>query len=209
MFDTATRQVDIVLPLETEVTPVIEAGGESVRARKMTVGLMAVMALAFVAAVAHAKAGAVCKSNSKGDVLHTGTDGSDCEADATTGGKSKATAKTGGSAQAISDTQGKSTAIATGEGTADATSDKHAKATAKASEQGTADASAFGAAGKCTATANATTSGTAEAQCEAGGFVHATATNSGTAVGFDDAPPTCSPGPSGTATVQSSGGNCP
>jgi hypothetical protein len=209
MFDTATGQVDIVLPLETEVTPVIEAGGESVKARKTTIGLFAAMLLTFVAVSAHAAAGATCKASGNHDVIHTGKDGSDCEADATTGGKSKAIAKGGGSAEANSDTHGKSSATATGEGTADATSDEHAKATAKASGQGTADASAFGAEGKCTASATASTSGTAEAQCEAGGFARATATNGGTAQAFDDAPPFCSPGPPpGTATVQSSGGNC-
>jgi uncharacterized protein DUF6764 len=179
-----------------------------VKARKITTRLLVAMLFVLVAAPAHAKAGAVCKSNNKGDVLHTGTDGSDCEADAITGGKSKATAKTGGSAQAISDTHGKSSAIATEQGTADATSDEHAKATAKASGSGTADASAFGGSGKCTASATASTSGTAEAQCEAGGFARATATNGGTAQAFDDAPPSCSPG-QGTATVQSSFGNCP
>ena len=183
--------------------------GKSLKARKMTVGLVAAMFLAFAAANAHAAKGATCKSNSKGDVMHTGSDGSDCEADATTGGKSKATAKTDGSAEAISQTHGKANAIATGAGTADAEASAHGKAIAKADTSGTATASSDGSSGKCTATANATTSGTAEAQCEAGGFVQATATNSGTAVGFDDAPPTCSPGPSGTASVKSSGGNCP
>ncbi|HLX04882.1 MAG TPA: DUF6764 family protein [Candidatus Binatus sp.] len=209
MFDIATRQVDIVLPLETEVTPVIEAGGHRMNLREMTTGLLAAICLIFVTANANAAKGAVCKSNNKGDISHTGTDGSDCEADAITGGKSKATAKSGGSAEASSDTHGKSSAIATGEGTADSTADEGAKATAKASGQGTADAAAFGAGGKCTATATASTSGTAEAQCEAGGFARATATNGGTAQAFDDAPPMCSPGPApGTATVQSSGGNC-
>lgn len=179
------------------------------KARKTKVGLMAAMALVFVAASAHAKNGAVCKSNNKGDVSHTGTDGSECEADAITHGKSKATAKTDGLAEASSESHGKSTAIATGEGTAEATSDEHATATAKASDEGTADASAFGGGGKCTATATASSSGTAEAQCEAGGFARATATNGGTAQAFDDAPPLCSPGPPpGTATVKSSGGDC-
>ena len=179
------------------------------KARKTMVGLVAVMILGFAAANAHAGKGAACKSNSKGDVMHTGSDGSDCEADATTGGKSKAIAKGAGSAEAISETHGKANATATGEGTADAAADSDGKATAKASGEGTADASADGSAGKCTATATATSSGTAMAQCEAGGFARATATGEGTAQAFDDAPPFCSPGPPpGTATVQSSGGNC-
>ena len=179
------------------------------KARKTMVGLVAVMILGFAAANAHAGKGATCKSNNKGDVMHTGSDGSDCEADATGGGRSKAIAKGAGSAEAISETNGRANATATGEGTADATSDEHGKATAKASGQGTADAAAFGGGGKCTASATASSSGTAEAQCEAGGFARATATGEGTAQAFDDAPPFCSPGPPpGTATVQSSGGNC-
>lgn len=179
------------------------------KARKTMVGLVAVIFLGFAAASAHAGKGATCKSNNKGEVMHTGADGSDCEADATGGGKSKAIAKGAGSAEAISETNGKANATATGEGTADASAASHGKATAKASGEGTADASADGSAGKCTATATATSSGTAMAQCEAGGFARATATGEGTAEAFDDAPPFCSPGPPpGTATVKSSGGDC-
>ena len=49
---------------------------------------MAAMALVFVAASAHAKAGAVCKSNNKGDEA---------------GGSARATATNGGTAQAFDD----------------------------------------------------------------------------------------------------------
>jgi hypothetical protein len=192
MFDTATRQVDIVLPLETEVTPVIEAGGEFLKLRQTTTALLAAMLLAFAAATAQAGAGAVCKSNSKGDVSHTGTDGSMCDASADTGGKSKAIAK--------------------GDSFAEATSDSHGKANATATGGASAQAAAFGNPGTCKASAKAMGSSPtmAFAQCEAGGFAHATATNGGNAQAFDDKAPTCDPGTAGgTAIVHSSFGNCP
>ena len=161
------------------------------RARKMTVGLMAVMALVFVAASAHAKAGAVCKSNSKGDVLHTGTDGSDCEADCPLPVASRRQPRRPVALRKPFLTRRASRPPSRPEkGTADATSDKHAKATAKASGAGHR-----GRYQRSELQENAQPqqtpprAGRRKPQCEAGGFVHATATNSGTAVGFDDAPP--------------------
>jgi len=63
--------------------------------------------------------------------------------------------------------------------------------------------------GKCNATGMATGGSTVNAHCEAdGSFVHATATGGGEADGDDTSPPTCIPN-GGTATVSSSGGNCP
>jgi hypothetical protein len=165
--------------------------------------------LAFTAASAHAASGVTCKASGNHSVQHTALDGSKCEASADTGGKSKAIAKTDGLAEASSDTRGKANATATEMGTAEASADTGGRSNATASGSGTAEASADGTAGKCTATANAQTSGTAESTCEAGGFAHAMATNGGTAEAFDDGPPVCDPGPPpGTATVQSSGGNC-
>ena len=168
---------------------------------------MAAMALVFVAASAHAKAGAV-QVEQQGDVSHTGTDGSECEADATTHGKSKATAKTDGSAEAISESHGKSTAIATGEGTADATSDEHATASAKAG-RGHCGRISVRRWRKVHSVGDRIQQRDGGAQLRWGGLASAHTTNGGTAQAFDDAPPLCSPGPPpGTATVKYSGGDC-
>ena len=67
------------------------------------------LAFAAASAHAHAAAGVTCKASGHHSVKHTGTDGSECEASADTGGKSKATAKTDGFAQASSDTHGSQT----------------------------------------------------------------------------------------------------
>ena len=228
----AWLQIAVFERREREVTQISDVGGKSVRVPKTTMGLFtgAVVFLAFAAAAsAHSAKAVTCKASGNHSVEHTATDGTECQASADTGGKSKAIAKTGGLAQASSDTRGRANATATemgtaeasadsrananadasGSGTAKASADSRANATANASGSGTAEASADGSAGKCAATAKAETSGTAQASCEAGGFAHATATNGGTAEAFDDGPPLCSPGPPpGTATVESSGGNC-
>jgi len=229
MFDIATRQVDIVQPLETEVTPVIEAGGESVRARTTMIGLLAAMLLTFVAAPAHAKAASVCVQKKNNSVDHKGTDGSECfassdgsgkahssatgdksfaDAELNSGGKAKATATGGSFSEATADTGGKSTSNASNGSSVTATSDEHgvAKGTANGS-MSEADPSAFG---KCNASAKATGTGSlAVASCGSNGtFAQATATNGGIAKAFDNASPTCTASSGSTAKVTSSGGNC-
>jgi hypothetical protein len=188
------------------------------------IGFAAGVLLIFASAPVHAGAGAVCKSTSGVD-MHSGADGSDCLASSDGTGNAKASAKTSGSAQTFVTTGGKSNAVATGSGSAEAESESGGKSTAHASSSGSAfvdadnggvatttatgsgsgEATAFG---NCVATSKASSSATANADCTtSGGFVHSTATNGGTAIGTDTAPPTCSPG-GGTAKVRSSGGNC-
>jgi len=156
--------------------------------RKRFVGVAIVVLLAFAAA--QVQAGVICKTKKKGgDVFHDGADGSMCEA--------------------VADNTSKSQARAAGSGSfAESNSDSHAKAKSTATSGGNAQAAAFGNPGKCKATANASGGATAFAQCEAGGFANVIATGTGMAMGFDDKAPTCTPGPSGTATVHSTGGNC-
>jgi hypothetical protein len=232
MFDIATRQVDIVLPLETEVTPVIEAGGESVKARTTMTGVLVAMLFVLVAAQAHAKAASVCVQKKNNSVDHKGTDGSECfassdgsgkarssatgdksfaDAEVNSGGKAKATATGGSFSEALTDTGSKSTSNASNGSSVTATSDEHgvAKGTANGS-MSEADPSAFG---KCNASATATNTGSlatlATANCGSNGtFARATATNGGTAKAFDNASPTCTATGTETAQVTSSGGNC-
>ncbi len=158
--------------------------------RKAMLGLAAAMLLVFAAAQAHArtKFSVVCKTTT-GDVFHTGTDGSFCEAvseDAT--GKAQAKAKGNHSfSEADVDNHGNAKASANGD-----------------TANGQADAF-----GSCHASGKAIgANSTAFARCETGGFAHATATGGGEADAFDDAPPVCTPGVAGTAKVRSSGGNC-
>ena len=192
--------------------------------RKAVMGFATAVVLFFGAAPAHAGKGAVCKSTSGVD-QHTGADGSDCLASSDGTGNAKARAKTGGSAQTFVETGGKSNSVATNDGSAEAESESGGKSTAHASTSGSAfvdadnggvasatatgsgtgEATAFG---NCVARSKATQSATANADCStSGGFVHSTATNGGTAIGSDTAPPTCTPG-GGTAKVRSSGGDC-
>ncbi len=198
------------------------------RPGKATIGwLGAAMLLALSAAQAHA-GGAVCAPH-LGLVDHTGSDGSEClassdgtgtphanakgagsfaEADLSSGGKATATAKDGSFSDAAADSGGHSTSHASGAGSfGEAVSDDHGTAKATATAGGNGQSAAFG---KCKATGKATGSSSAAfAQCEnAGTFATATATNGGTAFGFDDQAPTCIPN-GGTATVKSTFGNCP
>ena len=169
------------------------------KARKVIVGVAVVTLLAFGSAQVQAEPAQaesakvkvlVCKTKKKGgDVFHNGTDGSMCEAVADNTSKAKATAS---GANSFSE----------------ADSDSNARAKSVATGGGNAQAAAFGNPGKCKATANASGGATAFAQCEAGGFANVIATGTGMAMGFDDKAPTCTPGPSGTATVHSTGGNC-
>ncbi len=152
--------------------------------RKATMGLAAVVLLALASAQAHARAGAVCKTRN-GDVIHTGTDGSFCEAVADGTSKSKAKAK------------GKSVTAAT--------SGRHGTAKAIAIGGSNAQSVAFG---KGKAKAKAIGGSVAFAECGTNGtFAQAMATGGGVAKAFDNATPTCTPG-AGTAKVRSSGGNC-
>ncbi len=156
--------------------------------RKVMAGLAAAMLLVF--ASTQVQAGVKCKTKKKGgDVFHNGADGSMCEA--------------------VADNTSKSQAKAAGSGSmAESTSDSHGKAKSTATSGGNAQAAAFGDPGSCKATASASSGATAFAQCEAGGFANATATNGGLAMAFDDKAPTCDPGATGTAKVHSSFGDC-
>jgi hypothetical protein len=195
--------------------------------RKAMIGFAAAMLLAFVAPQAHAGAGAVCNEKMATGIDHTGTDGSEClassdgtstakskatgaksvaEADVSTGGKANAVATGGSFSEAGSDTGSHSKSTASSGSLAEAFSDEHGKAKATATGGSDAVVDAFG---KCKGTAKATGASLAVAVCEHDGtFAHATATGGGEAEGSDTSPPTCIPGPSGTAKVRSTGGNC-
>lgn len=202
--------------------------------RRTTIGLAFAMMLALATTQAYAGAGSSCTEKRNTNIDQMGSDGSECfassdgkskahstatgnkafaEADAETHGMATANASGVNSfSEASADTKGHSTSNATGDNSSANTSSDH-RGKAKATANGTgseADSSAFG---KCKATSMATTGvdgpSSAVADCSHNGtFVSATATDGGMAEGFDDAPPTCDPGPHGTAKVHSSGGNC-
>src|ERR1039458_10180388 len=204
----------------------LPGGRKSMKPRKSMIGLAAAMLLVFAAAPAHAGAGSVCKEKTATSVDNKGSDGSECfassdgsstakskatgdksfaDAEVSTGGRSKAAATGGSFSEAISDTGGHSTSNSSSGSDGDATSDDHGVAKTTATESSEAHSLAFG---KCDAVANSTGGSLAVADCEADGtFAHATATGGGTAKGFYNASPVCTPG-AGTARVRSSGGNC-
>ena len=190
-----------------------------------------------------------CVSKGRGFNTNSLGDGTFCEVDSETGGKSTAKASSRGSASADDFMFGKATATASNgatteadasfpKGKAKATASGNdtfataissqcpasataktggnatancatGKATASASDGGTADAeSQF--VTNCVVNAKSTGMGSmSTADCEmAGGFVTVTTTGGGVASGNGVDPPICTPS-SGTATVKSSGGNCP
>jgi hypothetical protein len=185
------------------------------------------MAVLGIAQVAFAGAGVVCNEAMNDSIDLHGTDTSECNArsDGTAKAHSKAVGA-GSFADAELETDGKTNAVATGGSSAGAFSDTQGKSNAKASDQSTASSQtdhsgsaksnashASGAAaeahGKCKATATAINGSMALAACNASGqFVIAKATNGGFAQGFGFSAPTCTAN-GGTATVKSSGGNCP
>ena len=199
--------------------------------RTATIGLAVAVTLELGAASAFAGPGSVCTVTKNTSVDHKGTDGSECfassdghakghstatgsgaspEADAMTHGKSVATASgTNSFSLASADTGGHSTASATGDKSqANAATDANGKAKSTSNgDSAEADTQAFG---KCKSTSMATGTGSlATASCsKAGKFAFATATNGGTAHAFDNMPPVCTPA-GGSATVHSSGGDCP
>jgi hypothetical protein len=191
-----------------------------------------------------------CVSKGQHFNTKTATDGTFCEVDSETGGKSTAKATTGGSASADDFDFGNATASASNDGEATAQGqftkgkakatasgknsvalaigvDCHATASSKtagnatakcgtgsaeatASDAGTADAETFGGTTNCLVKASATGAGSmSTAECKKdGGFVIVTTTGDGVAMGDGITSPICTPN-SGTATVKSSGGNCP
>ena len=198
--------------------------------RRATAALIFAMIGTLSAAPVYA-AGSTCTATKLKVVDHVGSDGSECEAssdgkskghstatgdkasaeaDAMTHGKATATASGIGSfSDASADSGGHSTAHAMGDGSqANAATDSQGKAMSMANgTNAEADTQGFG---KCKSTAKATgTKSLAVASCSTNGtFASATATNGGTAKAFDNLPPVCQPN-GGTATVKSSGGNCP
>jgi len=139
---------------------------------------------------------------------------SDAGADILTGGRAHAYATDHSESFASSDTNGHATSHADGaKSFAEAVSDGGARSLANASGGGNGQSAAFGETGGtligfCTAHGTAIgANSTAFAQCEAAGHACAKATGGGTALAFDDKPPTCTPN-GGTANVRSSGGNC-
>jgi hypothetical protein len=192
--------------------------------RKAVTGFATGMLLVWITASAHA-GGVSCKSNN-GEHKRS-KNGSSCLASSDGTGQAKAKASGGASAQTFVTTGGKSNSIASNQAMAEAESETDGKSTAHASgagsdafvdadQKGVATVNATGgstanvtALGNCNATGMATGGSTVNANCEAdGSFVHATATGGGEADGSDSGAPTCIPN-GGTATVSSTGGNCP
>lgn len=190
-----------------------------------------------------------CVSKGQNFNSKTAMDGTFCEVDSETGGKSTAKASKGGQASAddftfghatanasddamaVADAQfpkGKAKATASGKNSfASATgSDCPASAVGKTGGNATANCATGGAEAaasdsgmadaeskfvmNCVVKASATGAGSSStADCKVnGGFVTVTTTNGGVAMGDGITSPTCIPH-SGTATVKSSGGNCP
>ncbi len=187
-------------------------------------GFAAAMLLGFASAPACAGAAIVCKART-GAVVYIGPDGSQCSANSDGSSTAHASAKGGALAQASVQTGSDAHAIATDQSESFADSDSGGHSRTRAEDSGsvaealaerrglaksfatggsTSQAEAFG---PCYAEATATRSSTAFSVCENGGFVHVEATNGGGAAGYDDKPPSCTPG-AGTARVRSSGGDC-
>lgn len=118
-----------------------------------------------------AKAGVSCVSNSAGDKMLTGTDGSTCDANADTGGVAKA--KTVGKFEsfATAHNSAKATSLATVDSTAQATADHGSTAKATASSDAGADASADN---SSSAVVTATNGSGSEATSDSGGMAKAT-----------------------------------
>src|SRR5579863_1807695 len=154
-------------------------------------------------------------------VIHAGTDGSQCQAEADTGSKAIAnsTLNSGTFATAMNSSSAAATASNGSIANALALQASKAKSTAKnggeagtaARNGGQAVASATGLGSHadaatqahCVATAKSKGMGSTESECFTnGGFVKTCATGDGQAFGTDNGPPTCIPG-SGTVSVVS------
>jgi hypothetical protein len=132
--------------------------------------MAAVLTFASVSTNANAGKGTSCVSNSAGDVMATGADGSTCDANADTGGTAKAstvkkfesfaTAHNNATATSSATTDSDATADADHSGTATATAKSHSGANATADDSSSA---VVNASGGSSSEADADSSGTAKA----------------------------------------------
>ena len=111
-------------------------------------------------------AGVSCVSKGKGFVTNSQPDGTFCQVDSETGGKSTAKASTRGQASADDFTFGKATSNASDGGTAEADA-QYRKGKAKATATGD-NSSAFAMGSQCPASAVAKSGGNATANCDTG-----------------------------------------